>query len=160
MCPSSLNIVSSWPDFETPYADSFGLKARCATGHFICAIETNPDQLLLVYETHGCFVTTTGQLIPSQRIHEWALTVKAATYCDQYIALLNENGVEIRDARDGSPLQILNLPKLILLYPTLSYSSNESVLVAIDQRESGAGNVLGELLPTTIIASPLGPTLA
>lgn len=153
---SSPNVVSSWPVFDPSYNDNFDLRSRCATSRFVCALETGPDKILLVYDTLGCFVASSGQPISSQRVHEWAIVPRAATYCDKYIVLFSDHKVAIRNGQNGQPLQILDMSNTSLLYPVLSHSPKqfETALVAAGRSESGYINSLGELLPTANLASP------
>jgi hypothetical protein len=146
--------MTSWPDFSSPYVDTLGLYSRCSAGRFLCAIETAPERILLVYDTHGCFVNSSGQPISSPRTYEWEITPIAASYCGKHIALFSFDKVEVRDSEDGQLLQILDMPNMRLLYPLLSYSASDRALMAAERSENGYKNLLGELLPTTKVSSP------
>ncbi|KAG8741396.1 hypothetical protein FRC10_002916 [Ceratobasidium sp. 414] len=137
-----------------PFVDALRLQPRCSAGRFLAAVETGPDRILLVYDTHGCFVTSSGQPIASPRTYEWEITPTAATYCDKHVALFSHDKVEVRDSEDGRLLQILDMPNMRLLHPLLSYSASEKVLMAAERSENGFKNLLGELLPTVNISSP------
>ncbi|KAL5635057.1 hypothetical protein ACGC1H_002926 [Rhizoctonia solani] len=143
--------VSTWPVFGPSFTDSFNLKYSCSISRFISALETEPGKILLVYESHGCFVDTSGQPISSHRILEWSTTPKAATYCKNYIVLFSNQKVEIRRSADGYLLQIIGSRNLNLVYPVLSYSSNEAALVTTNGEEGTQRQLLGELLPTSKI---------
>ncbi|CAE6337142.1 unnamed protein product [Rhizoctonia solani] len=143
--------VSTWPVFGPSFTDSFNLKYSCSISRFISALETEPGKILLVYESHGCFVDTSGQPISSHRILEWATTPKAATYCRNYIVLFSDQKIEIRRSADGYPLQIIGSRNLNLVYPVLTYSSSEAALVTTNGEEGIQRQLLGELLPTSKI---------
>lgn len=96
-----------------------------------------------------------GQPISSSRKHEWAIKPKAASCCDNQIALFSDNKVEVRDRHDGRLLQILDMPDAHLLFPVLSYEARESVLMAMNRAEGDHKNMLGELLPTSNVATPV-----
>ncbi|CUA75969.1 Rho1 guanine nucleotide exchange factor 2 [Schizosaccharomyces pombe 972h-] [Rhizoctonia solani] len=125
---------------------------------FISAIETEPGKILLVYESHGCFVDTSGQPIPSHRMLDWATIPTAATYCKNYIVLFSDQKIEIRRSTDGYPLQIIGSRNLNLVHPVLTYSSNEAALVTTNGEEGTQRQLLGELLPTSKIE--WDPTIA
>ncbi|KAG8705005.1 hypothetical protein FRC08_001902 [Ceratobasidium sp. 394] len=151
---SSTPSVTSWPDFSPPFIDTLRLQSRCSAGRFLAAIETGLDRILLVYDTHGCFVTSSGQPIASPRTYEWEITPAAVTYCGKHIALFSHDKLEVRDSEDGRLLQILDMPNMRLLHPLISYLSSEKVLMAAERSENGFKNLLGELLPTVNISSP------
>ncbi|KAG8691222.1 hypothetical protein FRC11_005829 [Ceratobasidium sp. 423] len=118
---------------------------------FISALETEPGKILLVYESHGCFVDASGQPISSHRMLEWSTTPKAVTYCKNHIALFNDQKIEIRRCVDGHPLQIIGSRNLNLMHPVLTYSSDEAPLVTTNGEEGTQRQLLGELLPTSKI---------
>ncbi|KAG9104859.1 hypothetical protein FRC06_008089 [Ceratobasidium sp. 370] len=151
---STAPSVTSWPDFSPPFVDTLRLQPRCSAGRFLAAIETGPDRILLVYDTHGCFVSSSGQPIPSPRTYEWEITPSAVTYCGQHVALFSHDKTEVRDSEDGRLLQILDMPNMWLLHPLLSYSASEKVLMVVERPDNGFKNLLGELLPTVNISSP------
>lgn len=131
------------------------MQGLCSSGRFICSVEAAPDRILLVYDTHGCFVNNAGQPISSSRKHQWALTPKAASCCGHQLALFSDNKIEVRDSQDGRLLQILDMPDAHLLFPVLSYAARENVLMAMNRAEGGHKNMLGELLPTANVATPM-----
>ncbi|CAE6522507.1 unnamed protein product [Rhizoctonia solani] len=143
--------ISTWPIFGPSFTDSFNLKYSCSTSRFISALETEPSKILLVYESHGCFVDTSGQPIPSHRMLEWSATPKAASFCKSYIVLFSDQKIEIRRSADGHPLQIIGSRSLNLIHPILTYSSSEAALVTTNGEEGTQRQLLGELLPTSKI---------
>ncbi|CAE7224839.1 unnamed protein product [Rhizoctonia solani] len=143
--------ISAWPIFGPSFTDSFNLKYSCSTSRFISPIETEPGKILLVYESHGCFVDTSGQPISSHRMLEWSTIPKAATYCKNYIVLFSDQKIEIRRSADGHPLQIIGSRNLNLVYPILTYASTDAALVTTNGEEGTQRQLLGELLPTSKI---------
>ncbi|KAG9122697.1 hypothetical protein FRC07_000808, partial [Ceratobasidium sp. 392] len=152
---SSGPTVKRWPDFSSTYTDTFDLRSRCSSGRFLAAVETEPDRILLIYGEHGCFVNGSGQPIILPRKHEWEIVPTAASYCGKNVALFSHDRVEVRNSEDGRLLQILDMPNMRLLHPLLSYSASEKVLMAAERSENGFKNLLGELLPTVNISSPI-----
>ncbi|QRW04139.1 Rho1 guanine nucleotide exchange factor 2 [Ceratobasidium sp. AG-Ba] len=146
--------VVSWPDFSPTFIDTFGLQARSSTvNRFLTGIETGPDRILLVYDTYGCFVNSSGQPIAPLRPLEWETAPIAASFCDKYVALFSLDTIEIRGGEDGQLLQILDMPDMKLLCSSQSYSS-VNALMATSKAENGNMNLLGELAPTVDISSP------
>ncbi|GAB1521791.1 hypothetical protein RhiTH_004888 [Rhizoctonia solani] len=143
--------ISTWPVFGPSFIDSFNLKYSCSISRFISALETEPGKILLVYESHGCFVDPSGEPISSQRMLVWSTTPKTATYCKNYIVLFSDRKIEIRRSTDGLPLQIVESPNLTLINPALTYSATEAPLVVSHGQDGIERQLLGELLPTSKI---------
>ncbi|KAF8689071.1 Allantoinase, partial [Rhizoctonia solani] len=143
--------ISTWPVFGPSFIDSFNLKYSCSISRFISALETEPGKILLVYESHGCFVDPSGEPISSHRMLVWSTTPKTATYCKNYIVLFSDRKIEIRRSTDGLPLQIVESPNLTLINPALTYSATEAPLVVSHGQDGIERQLLGELLPTSKI---------
>ncbi|EPQ54101.1 hypothetical protein GLOTRDRAFT_116750 [Gloeophyllum trabeum ATCC 11539] len=138
------------------------LKQRCDAARPLGIIRCSSQELLVVYDDLGCYITRHGE--PGRRAGflRWETRATSFAYRGDHILLFSSQFVEIRDIHTGRLVQVIEGSDIRLVYT--GYKRSDPILVVMrgtkDDAE-GTSEKIVDLTPTAEIETPgQAPTLA
>ncbi|KAF7316832.1 hypothetical protein HMN09_00416400 [Mycena chlorophos] len=148
------SAITFVPDFQdsnhTPAMSA--LKKRLEGSKPLGLLRCSATELLVVYETMGCYVTRHGVPTRNSGFVRWESKATSFAPRGTHLLLFSPNFIEVRDVHTGLLQQVIEGQDIRLLH-----SSDDTILVAMrghHNDESGASERIVDLRETTEIAAP------
>ncbi|KAK7690932.1 hypothetical protein QCA50_006035 [Cerrena zonata] len=131
------------------------LQERITRSKPLGLVRAGVDELLVVYNDVGCYITSTGEPARLCGYLRWETSATSYACRNDNLILFSKNFIEIRAIQTGKLIQVIEGEDIRMVH-----ASEEAVLVAMKQKEDGqhvdGRDVLMELVPTQAIeASPV-----
>ncbi|KIM84853.1 hypothetical protein PILCRDRAFT_817654 [Piloderma croceum F 1598] len=150
--PTNLHksVVTVVPDLSSastnpPTAD---LKSRCDAARPLGLVRCDADELLVVYDTLGCYITKHGVPSRSSGYIRWETQANQFAHRGSHILLFSAEFIEIRNINTGRIVQVIEGRDLRLLH---SGPSGDTILIAMrgqkDDRD-GVSDKITEMVET------------
>lgn len=157
-------MVSVVPDFSgaTSNTDMADLKTRCEDAKPLGLIRAESGEILVVYDTLGCYVTKHG--VPSRKNGFIRWETKATSFAHRgfHVLLFSSEFIEIRSLSTGRLDQVIEGSDIRLLLHTnlKSHSVDDTLLVAMrgtKDDKDGVSDKIIELVQTAEFSSMQTP---
>ncbi|KAF7964575.1 hypothetical protein HWV62_5482, partial [Athelia sp. TMB] len=129
------SVVTIVPDMSNaannpPMAD---LKARCDNARPLGLVRCDADELLVIYDTMGCYITKHG--VPSRNCGyiRWEVKVNAFAHRGENVLLFSSEFIEVRNVKNGGRIvQVIEGKDIRLLHagPAGTNGSGDTILFA------------------------------
>lgn len=156
--------VSVVPDFSkaTSNMDMADLKTRCEDAKPLGLIRTESGEILVVYDTLGCYITKYG--VPSRKsgFIRWETKATSFAHRGSHVLLFSSEFIEIRSLSTGRLDQVIEGSDVRLLLHTnmKSHSTDDTLLVAMrgtKDDKDGVSDKIIELVRTGEFSSMQTP---
>jgi len=158
--PTSIqkSIVTVVPELKDAHTNPSmaDLKSRCDAARPLGLLRCDPTELLVIYDTMGCYITKYGPPSRSSGYIRWETKVTAFAHRGNHVLLFSPEFIEIRNVNTGRLVQVIEGTDLRLLY-SQHEDSNNTILVAMKGGKDDADGVsdkITELIETVEIATP------
>lgn len=163
-------MISVVPDFAgaTSDTDMADLKTRCEDAKPLGLIRTESGEILVIYDTLGCYITKHG--VPSRKsgFIRWETTATSFAHRGSHVLLFSSEFIEIRSLSTGRLDQVIEGSDIRLLLHTnlKSHSADDTLLVAMrgtKDDKDGVSDKIIELVRTaefSSIQTPMTPASA
>jgi len=158
--PTHIGDVTTVPDWTTGSADSSlqarsMLKERCDDSRPLGLTQSGNSELLVIYETFGCYITKHGAPTRKSGFIRWETHVQSFVAREPYVILVGRSSIEVRHAPTGRLLQIL-LGKEIRLVQKLPRGAGPTLVARRGEKDDqgGLSDQLMELVETSPIGAP------
>ncbi|PFH52993.1 hypothetical protein AMATHDRAFT_45896 [Amanita thiersii Skay4041] len=147
------SVISLVPDFQKAGSDLIVslLKGRVEDAKPLGLIRLSADELMVVYDTLGCFITKRGELARSARHVKWETQAHTFARQNNHVILFSPQFIEIRDIETGRLVQVIEGVDIRLLYFNPIAGNKDPVIVAMkgkkDDREGVSDRII-ELVET------------
>ncbi|KAG1722954.1 uncharacterized protein EDB91DRAFT_1240160 [Suillus paluster] len=161
---TSKQMVSVVPDFSgaTSNTDMANLKTRCEESKPLGLIRTESGEILVVYDTLGCYITKHG--VPSRKggFIRWETKAMSFAHRGSHVLLFSSEFIEIRSLSTGRLDQVIegNDIRLLLHTNLKSYPVDDTLLVAMrgtKDDKDGVSDKIIELVQTAEFSSAQTP---
>jgi len=144
---SSSDKAITVPDFATLDGPTNALKSRCQNNLPLGIVRSGERELMVVYDTFGCYVTKHG--IPARQAHYVRWEGKAVAWAIRlpYILLFNSDFIEVRFVPTGRLIQVITA-KDIRFLQTAS-SEKGPLLIAVKGEGDDKNGVTDKLVDIT-----------
>ncbi|KIJ62800.1 hypothetical protein HYDPIDRAFT_29949 [Hydnomerulius pinastri MD-312] len=148
-------VIAVVPDFAgAPSSSNTGdLKARCETAKPLGLIRHDASELMVIYDTMGCYITKHGQPARDAMFIRWEIKATSFVNRHPHVLLFSSEFIEIRDIQTGRLEQVIEGVDIRLLLHTPS--TRGPLLVAMRGQkddEDGVSERIVELVETAEIA--------
>ncbi|KAH7884721.1 hypothetical protein F5I97DRAFT_1929559 [Phlebopus sp. FC_14] len=153
-------VIAVVPDFARapPSPNTADLKARCEAAKPLGLIRHDASELLVIYDTMGCYITKHGQPARDSNFIRWE--IKATSYVDRHphVLLFSPEFIEIRDIQTGRLEQVIEGTDIRLLLHTPSAHAGPLLVAMRGEKndEDGTSERIVELVKTAEI-TPVTP---
>ncbi|KAF8638287.1 hypothetical protein AX17_002307 [Amanita inopinata Kibby_2008] len=107
------------------------LKTRIDEAKPLGLLRITPEELMVVYDLLGCFITKHGEPCRSASYVKWESPVKSFAHRGNHVLLFSNRFIEIRDVRNGRLMQVIDGVDIRLLYFNSSVGSNDPIIVGM-----------------------------
>ncbi|KAJ3767629.1 hypothetical protein FB446DRAFT_707669, partial [Lentinula raphanica] len=155
------------PDFSSasnnqPMAN---LKSRVDSAKPLGLIRSDASELLVIYETVGCYITKHGTPSRSSGYIKWESKIDSFAQRGTHVLLFSTQFIEIRDILTGRIVQVIEGEDMRLLYAGPTPDLHEPILIAMrsgddNNTKEGAVDKIVELQETSEISAVRTPTTA
>ncbi|KAF8312518.1 hypothetical protein DL93DRAFT_2229023 [Clavulina sp. PMI_390] len=157
------NAIAIVPDWNAATRDSnlqarAMLKERCDSSHPLGLAQSGDDELMVIYESFGCYITKHGEPARKHGFIRWENPIHSFLVREPHVLLVGSSSIEVRHTPTGRLLQVLE-GKDIRLLQGLPKLSNQPPPIIIARRgeknnEAGMSDQLIELVPTAPLEIP------
>lgn len=157
-------VVSVVPDFSgaASNTDMADLKTRCEDAKPLGLIRAESGEILMVYDTLGCYITKHG--VPSRKngFIRWETKATSFAHRGSHVLLFSSEFIEIRSLSTGRLDQVIegNDIRLLLHTNMKSHSVDDTLLVAMrgtKDDKDGVSDKIIELVQTAEFSSMQTP---
>ncbi|KAF8627002.1 hypothetical protein AX15_004586 [Amanita polypyramis BW_CC] len=126
------------------------LKNRLEGARPLGLIRVTPEELMVVYDTLGCYITKHGIPGRSGGFLKWETQAQSFAYRGCHLLLFSSDFIEIRDIRSGRLIQVIEGDEIRLLYFNASVGNNDPIIIGMKGRndKEGVTDKLVELAET------------
>jgi len=154
------STISVVPDLRSSNDPAITLlKDRIAEAKPLGLIRVTPDELMVVYDTIGCYITKHGVPTRSAGYVKWETAAQSYAYRGRHILLFSPQFIEIRDVRNGRIIQAIEGVDIRLLHFNASVGNTDPIIVGMKGKKddgNGASDRLVELAETMEL-KPISP---
>ncbi|TFK47790.1 hypothetical protein OE88DRAFT_1705430 [Heliocybe sulcata] len=150
-------LLSMIPDFSNQYGNlpAVTLKSRCDTSRPLGVVRCTSEELLVVYDEMGCYITRHGEPGRKAGFLRWETRATSYIHRDDHILLFSTRFIEVRNIHNGRLVQVIEGRDIRLLHS--GYRSTDSIVVVMkgdkDDAE-GASEKIVQLTPTSELDTP------
>ncbi|KIK63091.1 hypothetical protein GYMLUDRAFT_163599 [Collybiopsis luxurians FD-317 M1] len=131
--------VTVVPDFtdannNQPMAN---LKSRVDSARPLGLIRSDASELLVIYDTIGCYITKHGAPSRSSGYIKWESKIDAFAQRGTHVLLFSSQFIEIRDILTGRIVQVIEGQDIRMMYAGPTPDSHEPVLYAVRGDDQG-----------------------
>ncbi|KAE9407826.1 hypothetical protein BT96DRAFT_914477 [Gymnopus androsaceus JB14] len=158
------------PDFTKASSNQpmANLKSRVDNAKPLGLIRSDANELLVIYDTIGCYITKHGTPSRSSGYIKWESKIDSFAQRGAHVLLFSSQFIEIRHILTSRVEQVIEGQDIRMMYAGPTPDSRESILVVMRGEEdskqgSGVGEKIVELQETTEISASTGlrtPTTA
>ncbi|KAF9238478.1 hypothetical protein BU15DRAFT_88333 [Melanogaster broomeanus] len=153
---STKAVISVVPDFSIPSQNSNAadLKLRCEAAKPLGLIRRDATELMVVYDTMGCYITKHGQPARDCKFIRWEIKATSFVHRPPHVLLFSSEFIEIRDVQTGLLEQVIEGVDIRLVLHTPS--SRGPLFVAMRGQkgdEDGVSDRIVELVETAEITA-------
>ncbi|KAJ7170691.1 hypothetical protein C8R43DRAFT_1149693 [Mycena crocata] len=153
---SAITFVPDFTDASTSSAMA-ALKKRLEGSKPLGLVRCSATELLVVYDSMGCYVTRHGSPSRSSGYMRWESKALSFASRGSHILLFSPNFIEIRNVLTGLLVQVVEGQDIRLLH-----STDDAILVAMHGErddEAGISEKIVDLRETTEIKAPETPSM-
>ncbi|KAJ3714271.1 hypothetical protein C8R42DRAFT_255481 [Lentinula raphanica] len=141
------------------------LKSRVDSAKPLGLIRSDASELLVIYETVGCYITKHGTPSRSSGYIKWESKIDSFAQRGTHVLLFSTQFIEIRDILTGRIVQVIEGEDIRLLYAGPTPDLHEPILIAMrsgddNNTREGAVDKIVELQETSEISAVRTPTTA
>ncbi|KAF8547962.1 hypothetical protein OG21DRAFT_1423939 [Imleria badia] len=162
---ASTSVVTIVPDFGTSSASNNSatadLKVRCEAAKPLGLVRHDATELMVIYDTMGCYITKYGQPTRDSAFIRWEIKATSFVHRPPHVLLFSSEFVEIRDAQTGLLKQVIEAVDIrLLIQAPLSHGPLFVAMRGQKDDEDGLSDRIVELVetaeitPKTPIAGP------
>ncbi|KIJ14322.1 hypothetical protein PAXINDRAFT_163479 [Paxillus involutus ATCC 200175] len=110
------------PDFAgaSSSSNTADLKIRCETAKPLGLIRRDATELMVIYDTMGCYITKHGQPARDSMFIRWEIKATSFVHRPPHVLLFSSEFIEIRDVQTGLLEQVIEAVDIRLLLHTPS----------------------------------------
>ncbi|OAX43158.1 hypothetical protein K503DRAFT_732249 [Rhizopogon vinicolor AM-OR11-026] len=152
-------MVSVVPNFGTASSTEMAeLKTRCEEAKPLGLIRTESGEILVIYDTLGCYITKHGEPSRKSGFIRWETKAMSFAHRGSHVLLFSSDFIEIRYLSTGRLDQVIEGSDIRLLLHTnlKSNSSDDTLLVAMrgdKDDKDGVSDKIIELVQTSEIGA-------
>ncbi|KAH0833307.1 hypothetical protein J3R83DRAFT_12372 [Lanmaoa asiatica] len=163
----SASVVAIVPDFGSASHNSAtaDLKARCEDAKALGLVRHDATELMVIYDTMGCYITKYGQPTRDSAFIRWEIKATSFVHRPPNVLLFSPEFVEIRDAQTGLLKQVIEAIdiRLLIQAPLLPGSLFVAMRGHKDDEDGLSDQIVelvetAEITPKTPIAGPFTAT--
>ncbi|KAJ3783008.1 hypothetical protein GGU11DRAFT_848965 [Lentinula aff. detonsa] len=157
--------VTVVPDFSGASTNQpmANLKSRVDSAKPLGLIRSDASELLVIYDTVGCYITKHGTPSRSSGYIKWESKIDSFAQRGTHVLLFSTQFIEIREILTGRIVQVIEGEDIRLMYAGPTPDNHEPILVAMrGEQDKKEGNVekIVELQETSEISAVRTPTTA
>ncbi|KAG8213014.1 hypothetical protein J3R82DRAFT_11404 [Butyriboletus roseoflavus] len=150
---SSTSVIAVVPDFGSASHNS-ELKARCETAKALGLVRHDAAELMVIYDTMGCYITKYGQPTRDSAFIRWEIKATSFVHRPPNILLFSSEFIEIRDTQTGLLKQVIEAVDIrLLIQAPLSLGPLFVGMRGRKDDEDGLSHRIVELVETAEITS-------
>ncbi|KAI6155677.1 hypothetical protein BKA82DRAFT_991323 [Pisolithus tinctorius] len=152
-------IISIVPDFSGAPSNSTtdDLKARCEAARPLGLVPCDASELMVIYDTMGCYITKHGQPSRNSSFVRWEIKADSFLHRAPHVLLFCSEFIEVRNAQSGKLDQVIEGADIRLLYaPSMRSVSPLVAWRGGKDDEDGLSEQIVELIDTEEI-TPVTP---
>ncbi|KAJ8579757.1 CNH-domain-containing protein [Rhizopogon salebrosus TDB-379] len=157
-------MISVVPNFggATPSTQMADLKTRCKEAKPLGMIHTESGEIMVIYDTLGCYITKHGAPSRKNGFIHWEAKVTSFAHRGSHALLFSSEFIEIRHLSTGRLDQVIEGSDIrLLLHANMkSNSSDDTLLVAMrgtKDDKDGVSDKIMELVQTSEIGAMRTP---
>ncbi|KAL0955022.1 hypothetical protein HGRIS_003941 [Hohenbuehelia grisea] len=153
---SQVSVVPEYSQASTnkPMAD---LKARTDIAKPLGLVRVNDTELLMVYDSIGCYIHKHGKPSRSSGYVKWETTATSYAVKGQFVLLFSPNFIEIREAATTRLVQVIEGTDIRLLHCGPKGAGDDNILVAMREKPDSDAEKIVALEETVEIKSAATP---
>ncbi|KAG6373463.1 hypothetical protein JVT61DRAFT_6616 [Boletus reticuloceps] len=151
---ASSSAVTLVPDFGSASHNSAtaDLKTRCEDAKPLGLVRHDATELMVIYDTMGCYITKYGQPTRDSVFIRWEIKATSFLHRPPHVLLFSSEFIEIRDAQTGLLKQVIEAVDIrLLIQAPLSRGSLYVAMRGQKDDEDGLSDRIVELVETTEI---------
>ncbi|KIL67598.1 hypothetical protein M378DRAFT_9368 [Amanita muscaria Koide BX008] len=155
------SVISVVPDLHSSNDHAVSLlKDRIDDAKALGLIRVTADELMVVYDIIGCYMTKYGMPTRSAGYVKWETRAQSYAHRGNHVLLFSHQFIEVRDIRNGRIMQVIEGQEIRRLYFNASIGNKDPIIVAMKGKtdnKDGASDRLVELKETVELnpSSPL-----
>jgi len=152
------SAVTVVPDLHSGDAGVALLKSRIDGAKPLGLVRVSPGELMVIYDTIGCYITKRGEVSRSAGFVKWETQAQSFAYRGHHVLLFSPDFIEVRDVRNGRLLQVMEAVNMRLLYFNPSVGNNDPIILAMKGKKDDKddfGIKIVELAETVALGSPV-----
>ncbi|KAK2460341.1 hypothetical protein APHAL10511_007730 [Amanita phalloides] len=138
------------PDLNSS-SDASELKNRLDGAKPLGLVRVTANELMIIYDTLGCYITRRGALSRSAGFVKWETQAQSFAYRRNHVLLFSRDFIEVRDVRNGRLLQTIEGVDIRLLYFNRSLENTDPIVLCMKGKrgdQEDVGDKIVELIET------------